>query len=467
MSETCAHTYIRGQYAGKRCQIRPMNGTYCNLHKKLATIDIPIEEATKLTEHNHQMGEECCIYTYIQGKKNGTRCQIKPIKGSYCHMHIKYAKNEADKGLDENEVKDKELRKKIKYYDQLRDRLFSKTTKVQNEYYEKPCLNFTEHLHKSGYGLISVRGKPHFAHTTSYAVSHNIFIEDIPNINQDGESLCICHGHGCNRTCIEPSHLTLDTLSHNNYEDKIRDHTMSRGEKHPMSKITEDLARQIKHSKGEDTIVARSKRFGVPVSTTVGIDYGYSWAFIPNKNGVITDNSTRRLGATQRRRGNQKNKGTIMTPEIYAEALVTLRQKSIDSEKVHPNVSTPCHLFQGKLYQGYGGISFKGISYKAHRLACEAKYGHTCDEKIVRHLCDTPSCCNPEHLEFGTRRQNAIDASSYNKSYKLTENQVKEIKTLFLTNTSLTRKEIAFKFGVSSRTIGRIYTGKIWSHVTL
>jgi hypothetical protein len=247
----------------------------------------------------------------------------------------------------------------------------------------------------------------------------------------------------------------------------MRDQTMLMGEKHPSSKITEDLATQIKHSKGEGTVAARSERFGVPSTTIIGIDYGYSWVFIPDKNNMITDNNTRRLGSKLKRRENKKNKGTIITSDAYAETLLMLREKSIDSEKIHPNVSTPCHLFQGKLHHGYGNISFKGITFKTHRLACEAKNGSASDGKIVRHLCDTPSCCNPEHLEFGTSRQNAIDALTYSKVCKLTENQVKEIKTLFMANTSLTRKEIALKFDVSLRTIGRIYTGKIWSHVTI
>jgi hypothetical protein len=44
-----------------------------------------------------------------------------------------------------------------------------------------------------------------------------------------------------------------------------------------------------------------------------------------------------------------------------------------------------------------------------HRLAWILAYGPIPEGKLVRHKCDIPNCCNHEHLELGTAKQNRQD----------------------------------------------------------
>lgn len=180
------------------------------------------------------MPSTCCQYVYIKGLKKGEQCQIKSCHGIYCHKHKKYDKNE----YNEEAEKAREHNKKVEYYhsQKLHERLYGRTIEKPNENYPKPCLLFTGSI-RGEYGQISVLNKPVATHILSYAILHNIFVEDIPRINEHGKRLEVCHGHGCDMLCIEPTHLELKTNTVNNYEDKIRDGTLTRGEKNGFSKI--------------------------------------------------------------------------------------------------------------------------------------------------------------------------------------------------------------------------------------
>ena len=86
--------------------------------------------------------------------------------------------------------------------------------------------------------------------------------------------------------------------------------------------------------------------------------------------------------------------------------------------------------------------------------------------EVVRHLCDTPQCCNPDHVEFGTYSQNTIECLKYSKRCKLDEIKVKEIKNL-LKDTHLSQADIASRYHVNQQEISRIKCGIRWSHVTI
>ena len=45
----------------------------------------------------------------------------------------------------------------------------------------------------------------------------------------------------------------------------------------------------------------------------------------------------------------------------------------------------------------------------AHKMAYILSKGEVPDGKVVRHKCDNPLCCNPDHLELGTQLDNVWD----------------------------------------------------------
>ena len=125
-----------------------------------------------------------------------------------------------------------------------------------------------------------------------------------------------------------------------------------------------------------------------------------------------------------------------------------------------------------KNWFGYGMTYKGGKPTRVHRKVCAEKYGKTLDEisgLVVRHLCNNPSCVNPDHLALGTAADNVkdrvlsgrSDRGESRHSSKLTEGDVKYIRKTF----SGERGEmtaLSKKFGVSVTTISYVLSGKKW-----
>lgn len=58
---------------------------------------------------------------------------------------------------------------------------------------------------------------------------------------------------------------------------------------------------------------------------------------------------------------------------------------------------------------GYGRIVENDITKRTHRVSYELAKGLIEDGLVIRHICDNKQCCNPEHLESGTIKDNAQD----------------------------------------------------------
>jgi hypothetical protein len=72
-----------------------------------------------------------------------------------------------------------------------------------------------------------------------------------------------------------------------------------------------------------------------------------------------------------------------------------------------------CWLWRGNRDDGgYGVTPGKNPpERRAHRMAFYLFYGPIPPGMCVCHSCDTPPCCNPEHLFIGTNADNIKDAS--------------------------------------------------------
>lgn len=132
-----------------------------------------------------------------------------------------------------------------------------------------------------------------------------------------------------------------------------------------------------------------------------------------------------------------------------------------------------CWTWQGTLdRKGYGQISDRGRSIRAHRLAWELEHGQIPSGMQVCHRCDNPPCCNPAHLFLGTAADNQHDKRNKGRAArgsanggggKLTDSAVREIRAALAERETLTA--IAAHHGVTRQHIAMIRDGKKWSHI--
>jgi hypothetical protein len=76
-------------------------------------------------------------------------------------------------------------------------------------------------------------------------------------------------------------------------------------------------------------------------------------------------------------------------------------------EKV--NKTDTCWLWTGSsLFRGYGQLRVKGKLVLAHRFAYELTIGPIPLGLTLDHLCRTPACVHPQHLEPVTHAENVL-----------------------------------------------------------
>lgn len=132
--------------------------------------------------------------------------------------------------------------------------------------------------------------------------------------------------------------------------------------------------------------------------------------------------------------------------------------------------STGCHIWQlATDKDGYPRMTYRNKGYLPTREILANKLGRPV-EGWALHTCDTPRCCNEDHLYEGTVKDNARDmiergrgknqflAGSKHPKSKLTEDQAKEIRdTPKVLGSGMM---LAKKFGVSKSTISQIRSGQ-------
>lgn len=76
-----------------------------------------------------------------------------------------------------------------------------------------------------------------------------------------------------------------------------------------------------------------------------------------------------------------------------------------------------CILWTGAQNKGYGKLWRDGKTWGAHRFAWTLKNGPIPDGMVIDHLCRTPLCINPEHMEATSIQVNTlrgISSSAFN-----------------------------------------------------
>ena len=141
-------------------------------------------------------------------------------------------------------------------------------------------------------------------------------------------------------------------------------------------------------------------------------------------------------------------------------------------------METPCIEHQGfRNKYGYGQAKWMtphGLIQMAHRLAWYEAFGPIPEGMCVLHGCDNPPCINVDHLFLGTRVDNNADKMAKgrqsstkgeaNGAAKLTEANVLDIRTQYAAG-GVFQRELASRYGVKRPAIGKVLSGRTWSHV--
>jgi len=148
------------------------------------------------------------------------------------------------------------------------------------------------------------------------------------------------------------------------------------------------------------------------------------------------------------------------------------------ADRIMPEPNSGCWLWIGAFAgKGYGHINDRGRSVYTHRLAYEQANGAgSAKGLVIRHRCDNPPCCNPDHLQGGTHSDNHNDKYSRGRGYrpfgelavtaKLTAEIVYEIRRLF--NSGWKIRDIRCELGLQHlkrSTIHNAAKGISWSHL--
>jgi hypothetical protein len=320
-----------------------------------------------------------------------------------------------------------------------------------------------------GYGNTKLGGVLMASHRASYIINKNDG-KPIPSADDDGNRLVV--RHLCakqQRGCVLPDHLELGTHMVNTYEDKIATGTLLRGEDNPGCKITEDLARRIKHSRRDRgdpefmTQESRAKKFKASRATVIAIDGNVSWAHVPDRFGVVRSNEEKRRKSRERRRLAVKNK---FSRQDFVDAGVKVRKNVVESGDDKGGEMPPgdCWIWQlATNPKGYGSASFKGRSILAHVLSIASRLQRLpTKNEMVRHRCNNPACVNPSHLRLGSARDNAVDIqlNGSSRSFKMNPEKVRRVRASFCSNL-----ELAKMFNVSPSVISDIRAFKSWRAV--
>lgn len=147
----------------------------------------------------------------------------------------------------------------------------------------------------------------------------------------------------------------------------------------------------------------------------------------------------------------------------------TVKERFLDKIEMEPN--SGCWLWTATCtHRGYGQFTWWPKKWQAHRWSAKYLGGMEIEGKIVRHLCHTRSCVNPDHLATGTQKDNmkdCIDAGrtargTDNAAAKINEDIVRELRA----RTGESVVALGREFGISHTNVGLIQRYKSWKWLT-
>lgn len=132
--------------------------------------------------------------------------------------------------------------------------------------------------------------------------------------------------------------------------------------------------------------------------------------------------------------------------------------------KIEKHGQHDCWLWRGAVTsQGYGCTQWGRKMVAAHKVAFMLTKGDVPSGMELMHSCDTPVCCNPEHLSLGTRKLNALDKIRKGRApiviKRLTADDAKAIREL---QGKASSGVVAKRFGITRSHVFGIWAGRTW-----
>lgn len=102
---------------------------------------------------------------------------------------------------------------------------------------------------------------------------------------------------------------------------------------------------------------------------------------------------------------------------------------------------------------GYGCFRLNGVFWMAHRFMYRIKTGEEIPTgMVIRHMCNRPMCCNPNHLVIGTSLDNSRDRDSEGRNRRIAGARKRDAELMHLIKSEepsgLTIREFAERAGL-------------------
>lgn len=128
------------------------------------------------------------------------------------------------------------------------------------------CWEWQAYRMKNGYGTAYVGGRKRTAHRVAFSLWHG----------KDPGGKLVCH-HCDNRGCVRPSHLYLGSHKDNS-SDMVERGRSTKGESHPLARLTKSDVLAIRASKKSGVALARE--YGVSAPHISDILSGKKWGHL-------------------------------------------------------------------------------------------------------------------------------------------------------------------------------------------
>ena len=129
-----------------------------------------------------------------------------------------------------------------------------------------------------------------------------------------------------------------------------------------------------------------------------------------------------------------------------------------------------CWLWKGsKDTWGYGTFWLNGGARAAHKIAYFIRNGITSEfnkkseRLILRHTCNNPACCNPNHLIKGTDTDNLIDSVKSNRQVNKVKLYAGEIWLIRKLKVKLSNCSKYPRYKFSTRSVAKMFKVSQWT----